>query len=214
MKKGILFDLDGVLVNSMPSHLYAWQWAFDRHQIPVDKRTLALHEGFRSPDMAREIAKFAGITLAEEQIKNLVQDKRAYYQKIAKVEFFPHSLEVIHAVKAMGKQCAIVTSCVRTSLHTAVPPALMVLFDYIITGEDIRNGKPSPDPFLIARDTLRLTSDECVVVENAPLGIQAAKAAGMICIAITTTLPAADLADADYIVQDISEILPIITKLN
>lgn len=213
MIKGILFDLDGVLVDSMPHHLKAWKWIFDQQNIPVTQHTLALHEGYRSPDMAREIAKEAGIKISEDEAIEIITRKRAYYQKIAHVEFFPHALEVVHKLRALKKKCAIVTSCVRKSLQKAVPTTDMTLFDYIITGDEITRGKPNPDPYLIARDRLSLKSEECVVIENAPLGIQSAKAAGMICIAITTTLKAEELEGADYFVDDIIDILPIIQKL-
>jgi beta-phosphoglucomutase len=213
MTKGVLFDLDGVLVDSMTHHLKAWKWIFDQQNIPVSQHTLALHEGYRSPDMARKVAREAGIELADEQVQEIILRKRAYYQEIAKVEFYPNAMEVIHKVRAMNKKCAIVTSCVRKSLQKAVPTTDMSLFDYIITGDEITNGKPNPDPYLIASDKLNLKSDECVVIENAPLGIQSANAAGMVCIAITTTLQAHELEGADYVVNDIIDILPILRKL-
>jgi len=214
MIKAILFDLDGVIVNSMPFHLEAWQWAFEQHHIPVSLHTLALGEGFRSADMARQIARAAQQELSDAEVEKIVLEKRAYYQKIADVQFFPRAIEVVHQLKVQQKQCAIVTSCVRASLQRAIPVEQIPLFDYIITGDEIKNGKPSPDPFIVARDKLRLKSAECVVIENAPLGIQAAKTAGMKCIAITTTLDEDELSEADYVVQEITEILPIISTLN
>jgi len=214
MKKAILFDLDGVLVKSMPFHLEAWQWAFEQHQIPVSLHTLALHEGFRSADMARKIARAAQVQIDDSTVKEIVKIKRAYYQKIAQVEFYPQALEVVTELKKMKKCCAIVTSCVRASLQRAIPAEHIPLFNYIVTGDEIKNGKPNPDPFLLARDKLQVTSEECVVIENAPLGIQAAKTAGMVCIAITTTLSANELSGADYIVNHLREIVPIIEKMN
>jgi len=213
MKQAVLFDLDGVLVSSMEFHFQAWTYAFKKHQIPVTRRTLALGEGYRSADMAREIARAAGMNLTDTEIDVLVQDKRAFYLTIAKVDFYPGALLVVKKLKEWGMQIAIVTSCVRNSLNRAIPPNETGHFDYIITGDEIKNGKPHPDPFLVARDKLGLQSEACVVVENAPLGIAAAKAAGMQCLAITTTLGAEDLHAADFVVHDIQEILPIIAKL-
>jgi len=213
MIKGILFDLDGVLVDSMPFHLKAWQWVFVEKGIDVDIRTLALNEGRRSAEMAQTISENAGITFNEIEIQDIVAKKRAYYRQIADIKFSPNALETIQQIRQRNKICAIVTSCNRKSLQTAIPKHKMDFFDYIITGEDIARGKPEPDPFLAARDKLGLSSQECVVVENAPLGIQAAKAAGMRCIAITSTLNKEDLIGADFIVDDISNIIPIIDSI-
>jgi beta-phosphoglucomutase len=213
MKKAVLFDLDGVLVSSMAFHFEAWSYAFKKHNIPVTRHTLALGEGFRSADMAREIARTAGMELTHAAIDAIVLDKRAYYLTIANVAFYPGAIAVVQKLKEWGMQIAIVTSCVRNSLQRAIPTAEIGNFDYIITGDEIKNGKPHPDPFLVARDKLGLKSETCVVVENAPLGIKAAKTAGMVCLAITTTLGAEDLQEADYIVNEIQEILPIIEKL-
>lgn len=213
MIKGVLFDLDGVLVDSMPYHLEAWQWVLNTRGIQVDVRTLALHEGRRSADMAKTISSKAGITLTKAEIQDIILKKRAYYRKIADVKFYPNALQTIQILRQKNKICAIVTSCVRKSLQKAIPDHKMDLFDYTITGDDIKRGKPHPDPFLTARDKLGLSSEECVVIENAPLGIQAAKAAGMLCIAISSTLKKEDLTGATYIVDDILNIVPIIDTL-
>lgn len=212
--KAVLFDLDGVLVKSMPYHLRAWEWAFKKNGISVDQQTLALHEGLRSAEMAREIAKNAAIVLNDTLIEQIVVEKRNFYQKIAKIEFYPHALEVIKAIQSLSLQMAIVTSCVRNSLNRAIPESIQPFFEYILTGDEIKNGKPKPDPFISVSKQLRRASTECLVIENAPLGIQAAKAAGMLCVAITTTLDKKFLTGADFIIDDLEEVLSIIQKLN
>ncbi|MBN2089047.1 HAD family phosphatase [candidate division KSB1 bacterium] len=212
--KAVLFDLDGVLVKSMPYHLRAWEWAFQKNGIPVTQQTLALHEGLRSADMARKIAKEAGIILDNDKIEQIVLEKRNYYQEIAKIEFYPKALELIDAIQKISLQLGIVTSCVRNSLNRAIPVSVQPFFEYIVTGDEIKNGKPKPDPFLLAADHLQRSSSECLVIENAPLGIQAAKAAGMPCVAITTTLEKEYLAGADFIIDDLTAVLPIIQRLN
>lgn len=213
MKKGILFDLDGVLVDSMPYHLKAWQWIFNEKGVKVDIRTLALNEGRRSAEMAEIIAKNGGVVLDDAEIQDIILGKRAYYRKIADVDFFPGALDTVHKLRQQNKICAIVTSCIRKSLETAIPAHQIKLFDYTISGDELKRGKPNPDPFITASDKLGLVPDDCIVIENAPLGIRSAKAAGMLCIAITSTLNRDDLAEADYIIDDISKIIPIIDSL-
>ncbi len=212
--KAVLFDLDGVLVKSMPYHLRAWERAFEKNGISVTQQTLALHEGLRSADMAREIAKEAGIIFDNGKIEQIVLEKRSYYQEIAKIEFYPNSLELIEAIQKISLQLGIVTSCVRNSLNRAIPVSIQPFFEYIVTGDEIKNGKPNPDPFLLAAEHLHRSPSECLVIENAPLGIQAAKAAGMPCVAITTTLEKQYLPGADFIIDDLVEVLPIIQRLN
>ena len=88
----------------------------------------------------------------------------------------------------------------------ALPIYLQRLFQVIITGDDVKIGKPDPEPFLRALDTLGIVADEAVVVENAPCGIQSAKAAGITCLAIETSLPRSYLQDADYVFSSIKEL--------
>lgn len=212
--KAVLFDLDGVLVKSMPYHFRAWKWAFQKNEISVTQQLLALHEGLRSADMAREIAKAAGITLDDSKIEQIVLEKRDYYQKIAKIEFYPNAMEVVEKIQKLALQPGIVTSCVRNSLNRAIPESQQPFFEYIVTGDEIKNGKPNPDPFLLAAKHLQRAASECLVIENAPLGIQAAKAAGMLCVAITTTLERQYLAGADFIIDELTAVLLIVENLN
>ncbi|MGE5437612.1 MAG: HAD family hydrolase, partial [Syntrophothermus sp.] len=79
-------------------------------------------------------------------------------------------------------------------------------FDVIVSGEDVHKAKPNPDPYLTAQKELGMAINECVVIENAPLGIESAKAAGMICIAIESTLGKEYLQKADFLINTISEV--------
>jgi beta-phosphoglucomutase-like phosphatase (HAD superfamily) len=88
----------------------------------------------------------------------------------------------------------------------------IALFDYILTSEDIENGKPSPDPYLKAQEALNVSPSECLVVENAPLGIASAKSAGMKVVALTSTVSEDYLRDADWIISNLSEVEIIVNS--
>ena len=97
-------------------------------------------------------------------------------------------------------------------LNKILPVRIKDLFATIVTGEMVKLGKPHPAPYLKAAELLKLEPEQCLVVENAPLGIKSAKAAGMFCLAITTSLPKSYLKRADIIVDRLEEITGVIEK--
>jgi beta-phosphoglucomutase len=97
-------------------------------------------------------------------------------------------------------------------LKEILPLRIYNLFDYAVTGDHVKRGKPHPDPYLKAAKGLGLRPRECIVVENAPLGIESAKRAGMFCVALTTSLPREYLKRADVVVDSLEDITGIIDK--
>ena len=115
-----------------------------------------------------------------------------------------------------GYFTALVTGAQRRTVEHSVPEGLVNMLDVIITSDDVRRGKPNPDPYLKALQRVPsrdlILPRQCVVIENAPLGIISAKRAGMHCVAISTTLPPGLLESADYIVEDFRVIPSLIKK--
>jgi len=118
----------------------------------------------------------------------------------------PVAKKAIETCRKMGLKTAIVTGSVRSNLEWTLSDEERAMFDVILSSEYYSKGKPHPEPYLNAARQLGFPPEACLVVENAPLGIQSAKAAGMFCVAITTTLPASDLKDADLVVPDIDRL--------
>lgn len=204
--KGILFDLDGVIVDTLHYHFLAWKEMFGRLGGDVKELTVLLHEGRSSHELMPILLKEAGLKFPEEKWHDFIETKREYYRSIVDVTFYPQVLETIKALRANGYKLALVTACAKKNMHKALSEKQQSLFDVLITGDDIPRGKPAPDPYEIGKDKLKLATDECLVVENAPLGILSAKAAGIKCAAVSTTLPKKYLENSDIYLDKIEDI--------
>ena len=185
--KAILFDLDGVLVDTLHYHYLAWQKMFADRGGTISEHTVLVHEGRNSYEILPILMKEAGIFIPQEEYDNFIDEKRAYYRKIVKVEFYNGALEVINELKN-NYQVAVVTACSQKTMLKSLNAENRALFDLIQTGDDVPRAKPNPDPYDLAREKLGLKQEECIVVENAPLGVTSAKAAGIKCVAVETTL--------------------------
>jgi beta-phosphoglucomutase len=149
----------------------------------------------------------SGTTIPEDRQEQFIEEKRDYYRSIVHVEQYPGAFEVIDELRRRRYKVALVTACAQKNMQHSLDSSRQAHFDFIITGDELPRAKPFPDPYLTAARHLGIKPEECVVVENAPLGIEAAKNAGMYCVAIETTLGKEYLRSADCIVQSIRELL-------
>jgi beta-phosphoglucomutase len=205
--KAILFDLDGVLVDTLHYHFLAWQKQFEKLGGIVSEHTVLMHEGRNSREILPVLLKEAGIFISEEDYDSFIEGKRKYYRQIVDVKFYPGAIDVIEELKLRGFKMAIVTACAQKTMKKSLDDRKRKLFDLIQTGDDVPRAKPNPDPYDSAREKLGLQPMDCLVIENAPLGISSAKRAGMECVAVETTLDKKYLKEADYIISDIKELL-------
>jgi len=206
--KGILFDFDGVVINSMEQHLVAWQYAFRKEGIHFDDLEFYLLEGRGVKEVVGDLCK--KYDLPQELIPKLMETKIDYYDRHLKVEFYDGLLDLLEYLKSKDIKMALVTGGHRERVHPLVEKYFSGFFSAIVCSDDVENTKPFPEPYLKGIQMLRLKNNECLVIENAPLGIQAAKAAGVKVIAIETTLGKEYLKEADKIVQSFSEIQEIV----
>ena len=207
MVRGVLFDLDGVIVDTLHYHYLAWQHMFERYGGSVSKETILLNEGRKSREILPLLMQESGILIPEDQQDQFIEDKRVFYRKIVRISHYPKSFEVVQTLKQRGFKVALVTASALKNMEYALGPEQRACFDYILTGDEIKHAKPDPEPYLTAARKLGLEPEECIVVENAPLGIKAAKAAGMPCIAIESTLKRHHLNSADWIFKSIDELM-------
>ena len=206
MIKALLFDLDGVIVDSLYFHYLAWDNMFKKLGGTVSLNTVLLHEGRNSFEILPILMKETNVFIPEEDRERLINDKREYYRSIAKLTYYPEAFETIKELKDRGFKLALVTACARKNMELSVDKEKQKLFDVIISGQDVSKAKPNPDPYLAAQQKLGVDVNECVVIENAPLGVQAAKAANMTCIAIESTLGREYLQSADFVINEIKEL--------
>ncbi len=206
MIQGFLFDFDGVLVNSMPFHIKAWQEEFSRYGATIDPVDVYRREGSRADAIGWALVEKAGLKLSEEDFAALIRRKRAIYRRITRAGLMPGAKDLLLELKRRGLKIGMVTGSIWENIRAVLDEETISLFDAVVTGSDVTHGKPHPEPYQKGAQALGLTPAECVVVENAPFGIESAKKAGAFCVAVTSTLEAVYLSQADLISANLDEI--------
>jgi len=202
--KGVLFDLDGVLLKSMEQHLEAWRDSFSRFEATVSEEDFYQLEGRGVKSVVETLVKRYNI---DPQFKNeIMSDKIEYYNRIFKPVFYDGIFTLLDNLKSRKIKMAVVTGGMRNRVNEIVDNYFRDYFSASVTSDDVENTKPFPEPYLKGASALNLAPQECIVVENAPMGVKAGKQAGMFGIAITTTLDKKYLREADLIVDSFSEV--------
>lgn len=181
--KGLIFDLDGTLIDSMPWHTKAWQQVCAEHGFTIDPNLIYKLGGMASRGI---------VLLFKEEGKNVgdvdefVQRKIELYRaNIDKVELFAPIVKILKDAKARGQKCAIGTGTQRINAEDIVKARnLTPLIDAIVSSDDVKNHKPNPDTFLKAAEMMGLKPSECLVFDDGPVGLAAAKAGHMDCVEV------------------------------
>jgi HAD superfamily hydrolase (TIGR01509 family) len=202
----VLWDWDGVLVDSGYNFYHAYEMVLRDEGIVTSPREIYLREGEPTPRLLKAIFDQHHVPVDDAKIGELVVRRREYDAGLAERKLFPSVPRLVHRLREAGCQVGIVTGSSRRSLDRVLTEAQARWFDVIITADDALRGKPDPEPFLLATRALRIKPEKCVVIENAPFGIEAARAAGCAVAAICTTLPKADLVQAKWVVKDHKEL--------
>jgi len=201
MLKAVVFDMDGVLFDSMPYHADAWAAAFTDVGIKITREDIYKIEGSNNIGIIKLIFEKAGRTPGSEDFSRLSEKKKEIFLKINRVKVFDGIYECIGLLKDKCR-LGVVSGSDKSVVEKLIEQCFPDTFDILVTGNDIKEGKPSPGPYLKAIEMLKVRKDECVVVENAPLGVESAKRAGLYCIAIPTYVDPAMLKMADIILPD------------
>jgi beta-phosphoglucomutase len=207
----IIFDNDGVLVDSEPVINDATIRGLMEYGVTAQPEDFLPFVGAGEDRYVGGVAEKYGLTYRTE-MKERVHE--IYYDLIAD-KLKPHkgALELLAKVSRLPGKVALASSSdhekIRASLDAAGIPA--DAFDLIVSGEEVPHKKPSPDIYLETARRIGATPSECIVIEDAVNGVQAAKSAGMICVAVTNSFSRETLAEAgaDYIVSGLSEILSL-----
>ena len=185
--RGVIFDLDGVLVDSMPDHYKAWKMAFKEvTDIEVDERMIYLLEGMRGNDLVKKI--FEQKNYDDYSIAQKVNErKNQIFKDILTPRTFDGVKELIDRLKCTK---AVVSGSARKDVEVLIDRTFgKNNFDVIITADDIDRGKPDPIAFITALNRMKIDTAEAIVVENAPLGVEAAIKAGLQCIIVLNNTP-------------------------
>jgi sugar-phosphatase len=193
----ILFDLDGVLVDSTRSVERQWRiWARERG-IDEEKVVAGAH-GVRAIEVIRAVAPHLD---AAGEVRILESRESADYEGVAGM---PGAVELVHSIPD-GLWC-VVTSGTRHLASARLRLAGIPVPRVLITADDVANGKPHPEPYLKGAQQLGVDPRQCLVIEDAPAGIRSAHAGGMKAVGLTSTFTAAVLSEADAVVQKLQQI--------
>lgn len=187
--KAFFFDMDGVLFDSMPHHAEAWTYAFRQMGIDFDEYEAYMREGMTSAGTINEIYRLKlGRKATEEECERIYKIKSDYFETLGETKMIPHVTDILQLVKNAGLDIFVVTGSGQLSLLDTLNDHFPGFFqrEKIITAFDVKKGKPDPEPYLMALQKGNLKPDQVVVIENAPLGVQSAVAAGIFTIAVNT----------------------------
>lgn len=191
----VIFDMDGTLVDSTPAVVRSWMtWAQERG-IPAE-RLLGWH-GVPAASIV------SALVPPEEVDDALARITELEVGDVADIVVLPGVLDAFDAL--VGAHFAIATSCTRDLADARIGAAQLPSPEVVVTVDDVTHGKPDPEPFLTAAARLGVDPADCLVVEDAPMGLQAARSAGCATLAVTTTTPAEEL-EADLVVTDLSQV--------
>jgi HAD superfamily hydrolase (TIGR01509 family) len=187
--KAVLFDMDGVLYDSMPFHARAWHETAIRHNLLATPEDFYLFEGRTGDSTIDELfyRTFRHEAMPEEK-DVIYQEKAALFNKYNDGRVMKGAPEVLEQVRAYGLETLIVTGSGQHSLIDKLNHTFPGVFerDKMITAFDVAYGKPHPEPYLMGLEKAGVTPREAIVIENAPMGIRAAVAAGIFTIAVNT----------------------------
>ena len=188
-KSAILFDMDGVLYDSMPNHSKAWSQAMEQFGMHMTPHDVYLNEGATGHDTVVRISlRDRGYEASEQEINDIYGYKASLFRSMPEARVMPGALEVFRKAAAAGLKILIVTGSGQKNLIERVQRDYegYITRDRMVTAFEVKRGKPYPDPYLKGLQIAGVPASEAVVVENAPLGIRAAVAAGIDTRAVNT----------------------------
>ena len=198
--KAVLFDMDGVLFDSMPNHAYSWSHAMTQFGLHITPEEAYMHEGRTGAATINIVyQRQYGQDATPELIESIYAEKSAEFNKHPEPGRMPGSWEILQKIKAEGLTPILVTGSGQHSLLDRLAHNFPGMFqrEHMVTAFDVRYGKPNPEPYLMGLEKAGIKANEAIVVENAPIGVQAGVAAGIFTIAVNTgPLDAQVLLDA------------------
>jgi len=211
--KAVLWDFDGVLGKTMEDNFVAWAKAFSDEGITITQEEYFLYEGMSMDGIAEKIYRTKGVESTLEMHAEMSRKKSENYVNNNNFSLYPGAVKILEKIQGKYK-LGLITGSSRERLEQSAGAKFVSLFDFISTADDQKRHKPYPDPYLQALEPLGVQAEECVVVENAPLGVQSAKAAGMYCYAVTSTVSGEALteAGADSIVSDLATLEKVLSE--
>lgn len=208
MMYAALFDMDGTMTDNMAFHLRAWKLFCERYGLQVSESEIRQQFGHTNRE---HFEHFFGRQVNEAEAYRLGEEKEEIYREIFQHELKPVEglIHLLESLKSRNFRLAVATSAPRSNVGFVLDNlGVRNWFDALIDAEDVSRGKPDPEVFLKAAQRLNMNPAQCLVFEDSRYGIQAALAAGMKVVALTTTHQADYLTGAHRIIGNFSEISP------
>ena len=207
MPRGVLFDIDGVIVDSADIHYRAWaQTALARGGPEFSRAFFDATFGTHNEQI---IPCWLGRRVSTDEVETIAGEKEALFRQIAErdLEALPGACTLIHALRAAEFRLATASSAPRDNVTLMMEVlGLAGAFDAFISGNDVTQGKPHPEVFLKAAAAINVAPQRCVVIEDAPQGVSGGRRAGCRVIAVTSSRPRAELSEADLVVDSLEEL--------
>jgi beta-phosphoglucomutase family hydrolase len=211
--KGVIFDWDGVVIDSSAQHERSWEILSEEISKPLPEGHFKKGFGKKNEVIIPEILRWAN---DPADIRRLADRKEEIYRELVRqsgVQILPGARELLDALRLEKIPRAIGSSTPRKNLEAIFSATgLGKFFDAVVCGDDVVNGKPAPDVFLLAAQKLSLAPADCLVIEDAHAGIEAARRAGIPVLAVATTNPIGDLDAADGAVESLAAATPSVLR--
>ena len=198
--------MDGVIADTAPYHLKAWQEVFRKRGVKFTEEDFRRQFGQRNDTIIRTTL---GEGISQSEIDVIAGEKEANYRHRVKqnIRPLPGAVKLIKLLKEHGFSVALASSAPIENIQLVMQGlGIEDSFQAIVPGREAKEGKPSPQGFLLAAQKLGVEPENCIVLEDAPAGITAAKRAGMHCLAVTNTHPRFSLMEADFIVDTLEAV--------
>ncbi|MBO4871462.1 MAG: HAD-IA family hydrolase [Muribaculaceae bacterium] len=206
-----LIDCDGVLFDTMKNHTRAWVRLMQKNGIKCTRDEFYLYEGMTGVEIVKKKFKDGvGKNLTDDEARALYSVKGRYFLELGETGKIPHIDDVLKTLKDAGVERIVVTGSQQPSVLNRIDKEFEgLLSEKRVTGDDVKRGKPNPEPYLKGVELAGVPAAQCMVIENAPLGVQAAHAAGCFTVAVTTG-PISEKemykAGADIVFHDMNEL--------
>ena len=210
--RAVIFDLDGVLIDSGPAHHESWRQLGAELGVDVGAEQFAATFGRQNRDI---IPLLFGPDLGADRVHELSERKEALYRDLVRgrIKEVPGAVALVSACRQAGLRLAVGSSGHPVNIELALQELGMAdCFEAIVTGHDVNRGKPDPQVFLLAAERLGVEPAACAVIEDAPSGIEAALAADMTAIGLTSHHPRDRLSRAHWVVDALTELTPAIIR--
>ena len=206
--RAVIWDMDGVIADTAPYHFKAWQEVFRKRGVTITEDDFKRNFGQRNDRITRIVL---GKDISPDEIERVATEKEESFRNRAKnnLKPLPGAVELIKSLREYGFLQALGSSAPPENVRLITRELkIESLFQVIVSGREVKEGKPSPLGFLLAAEKLGVEPKDCIVIEDAIAGVAAARKAGMHCLAVTNTNPRASLKGADLIVDSLKEVTP------